>query len=63
MSNEIRENLFSGSDTIRRKGTGGEATSGVGMVLVKKYVDLHLGNIEVDTIPDKGTEFTVQIPV
>lgn len=37
--------------------------SGIGLYLVKEYVQLHNGRIEVDSIEDKGSTFTVYIPL
>lgn len=36
--------------------------TGIGLSLVKNLVDLHHGNIEVDSEENKGTQFTVHIP-
>lgn len=55
--------LFSGKKEIRKKGTRGEETSGIGMQLIKKHVDLHLGDIQVHSVLGEGTEFQVKIPV
>lgn len=37
--------------------------SGIGLSLVKAFVEMHGGTITVDSEPDKGSEFTVAIPV
>lgn len=63
MPDEIKSNLFSGSKSILRSGTEGENSSGLGMQLVKKYVDLHSGQIEVYSAEDAGTEFCIRLPV
>jgi signal transduction histidine kinase/serine phosphatase RsbU (regulator of sigma subunit)/FixJ family two-component response regulator len=36
--------------------------SGIGLSLVKDLVELHGGTITVDSVPGRGTEFTVEIP-
>ncbi|MDR2437640.1 MAG: hypothetical protein LBD17_06235 [Endomicrobium sp.] len=36
---------------------------GIGLALVKKIVDLHSGNISVISEENKGTEFTINIPL
>nr|WP_279347044.1 hybrid sensor histidine kinase/response regulator transcription factor [Gramella sp. AN32] len=37
--------------------------SGIGLSLVKSLVDLHKGSIKVKSTPNKGSVFTVEIPV
>ncbi|MEU1799943.1 SpoIIE family protein phosphatase [Streptomyces sp. NPDC019937] len=36
--------------------------SGIGLALVKDLVELHSGTISVNSVPGRGTEFTVEIP-
>ena len=38
------------------------AGSGIGLALVKAFVEMHHGNIRVDTTPGQGTSFTIEIP-
>ncbi len=37
--------------------------SGIGLSLAKAFVELHSGNIEVESVAGKGSKFTVLIPV
>jgi signal transduction histidine kinase/DNA-binding response OmpR family regulator/ligand-binding sensor domain-containing protein len=37
--------------------------SGIGLALTKELIDLHKGKIEVESIPNEGTTFTVTIPI
>jgi signal transduction histidine kinase/DNA-binding response OmpR family regulator/ligand-binding sensor domain-containing protein len=37
--------------------------SGIGLTLTKELIDLHKGKIEVKSIPNEGTTFTVTIPI
>lgn len=37
--------------------------SGIGLALVKAFVDMHKGKIEVDSAEGQGTEFRISIPV
>ncbi|MBS2210974.1 response regulator [Carboxylicivirga mesophila] len=39
------------------------SSSGIGLSLVKELVQLHHGNIAVESKPGKGAEFTVRIPL
>jgi signal transduction histidine kinase/DNA-binding response OmpR family regulator len=40
-----------------------QSGSGLGLALVKKYVELHGGKVEVSSIPGKGTVFSLTIPI
>ncbi|MEO6754439.1 MAG: PAS domain-containing sensor histidine kinase [Chthoniobacteraceae bacterium] len=37
--------------------------TGLGMVIVKRCVDLHSGSIHTDSVVDQGTAFTVRLPL
>ncbi|MCK0158266.1 ATP-binding protein [Cellulophaga sp. F20128] len=37
--------------------------TGIGVALVKKYIELHKGNIEVKSTKNIGSEFIIQLPV
>lgn len=47
----------------QRLGTKGEKGTGLGMPLVKRYVDLHHGTVTVDSMEKIGTTFTIRIPL
>jgi CheY-like chemotaxis protein len=61
------ENLFDVSKSTSRTGTNGEKGTGFGMPLMKKFVELYGGSVEVksrtkDEYPDDhGTEFIIQL--
>jgi len=40
----------------------GQRGSGIGLAIVKSYVDLMGGTISIDTAPDKGTRFDICLP-
>jgi len=60
---EFIPKLFSLTEKVSRKGTGGEKSSGLGLLLCKEYVEKHNGNIRVDSTEEKGSQFIISIPV
>ena len=63
MDQEVLDNLFDKSKKQLRKGTAGEASTGLGMPIVKQFVDSLNGSIKVDSQPGHGTAFTMRLPV
>lgn len=47
----------------QRLGTKGEKGTGLGMPLVKRYIELHNGTVTVDSMERIGTTFTIRIPL
>lgn len=46
-----------------QKGTAGEKSTGLGLSIIKYFVDLHSGVIDVESKPNEGTEFIISIPL
>lgn len=62
MNDKMIENLFKIGFKINRTGTDGEPSSGLGLILVKEYVDKNGGTIWVESEEGKGTTFHFTIP-
>jgi len=62
MCNEIIENLFRVDVNTSRKGTEGEPSTGLGLILCKEFIEKHGGNIDVISSPDKGSSFIISLP-
>lgn len=54
--------IFGKFQRLSSKPTGNETSNGLGLYIVKKIIDLHKGEIEVQSEKNKGSIFTVHIP-
>ena len=63
MSEEMLEDLYTGSESIIRPCTEGKESTGFGMFMAKKYVSLLKGMIKVRSEVGNGTEVNVLIPI
>jgi len=62
MNKEIKENLFRIDIKTNRKGTDGESSSGLGLLLCKELIEKQGGQIWVESEEGKGSEFYLSIP-
>lgn len=58
----MQQFIFDKFSKARRKGLEGEQTTGLGMSIVKQIVELHKGNIWVESAENIGTEFYIELP-
>lgn len=64
MKQEVADQLFVNvGKRLNRNGTSGEKSTGIGLTIVKYFVDLHEGKITVESEKGKGTTFIVALPV
>ncbi|HKJ34594.1 MAG TPA: hybrid sensor histidine kinase/response regulator [Balneolales bacterium] len=54
--------LFERYNKNRRPGIHGEKGTGLGLNIVKRFVEMHDGNIEVHSSKGEGTEFKITLP-
>lgn len=57
-----QKSLFQRFETLARYNIL-QPSSGIGLSLVRELVELHHGTIEVDSQPDKGSRFSVKLPL
>lgn len=62
MSDEVVKNIFSNNYHHSTLGTNDERGSGLGLKLVKRFVDKMGGLITIRSEPEKGTTFIVTLP-
>ena len=63
VSEEDRIKLFGEFQKLSARPTGGEASTGLGLSIVKKILDAHNGNIWVDSKPGEGAAFIFTLPI
>lgn len=59
----IKEKLFKINGKVSQKGTENELGSGLGLLLCKEFVNIHEGEIWVESQPGKGSTFTFTLPL
>ena len=62
MSPELKYNLFLLNAKTSRKGTDGEPSTGLGLLLCKEFIEKHNGEIRVESEVGKGSIFSFAIP-
>lgn len=63
MPNEKVENIFKLDDEKSTYGTSGEKGLGLGLQLVKEFVEMNNGSISVNSEEGVGTEFIIELPL
>ena len=59
---DIKNNLFRIEKNIKRRGTEGEESTGLGLLLCKEFVEKNGGTIRVESEENEGTNFIFTLP-
>jgi PAS domain S-box-containing protein len=62
MNEDTISKLFKLDEKVSRPGTEGEASTGLGLLLCKEFVEKHGGKIWVESEVDKGSKFYFSLP-
>lgn len=62
MEDEVKRKLFSLEGAVSRVGTSGELGTGLGLLLVKGFVEKNGGSLSVSSEKNKGSQFVVLLP-
>lgn len=62
LDQETMSKLFKVDQRVSRKGTDGESSSGLGLLLCKEFIDKHAGRIWVESAEDAGSTFYFTLP-
>lgn len=60
---ELKDNLFLLNVKTSRKGTDGEPSTGLGLLLCKEFIEKHNGEISLESEPGVGSCFFLTVPV
>ncbi|ELR69647.1 hypothetical protein C900_04872 [Fulvivirga imtechensis AK7] len=60
---EIQRRLFNEITSVRRPGLQGEPSTGLGLIITKRILELHNGKIHVESKENVGTTFTILLPM
>ncbi|MCX8054647.1 MAG: PAS domain-containing sensor histidine kinase [Ignavibacteria bacterium] len=61
MDDELKRKLFNPAEKVSRTGTEDESSTGLGLLLCKEFIDYHKGRIWVESKPNEGSIFFVEL--
>ncbi len=61
MDEKMKKTLFDLTGSNNRPGTEGELSTGLGLLLCKEFIEIHNGTIRVESEPEKGSSFIIEL--
>ncbi|MEI6681338.1 MAG: PAS domain S-box protein [Bacteroidota bacterium] len=62
MDQQLIGNLFKLDVNTSRQGTDHESSSGLGLMICKEFIEKHQGEMNIESIPGKGSVFSFMLP-
>jgi len=62
-SDDLDDILSGDNSSVSKEGTSGEKSTGIGLTIVKHFVDLLSGELDIESSVGEGSRFTVRIPL
>ena len=62
LTEDDRRKIFGRFQKLSARPTGGEASTGLGLSIVKQIVELHGGRVTVESLPGGGSTFSLDLP-
>ncbi|MCF8231270.1 MAG: cache domain-containing protein [Bacteroidales bacterium] len=63
MTEEEKDKIFDVGEKFKKTGTSDEKGTGLGLILVKEFVEKNNGTIHVESTPNQGTTFSFTLPL
>jgi signal transduction histidine kinase len=63
MSQDYLRKILSMDQPMLKKGTSNEKGTGLGLLLCKKFIEMNKGELQITSIENVGTTFTVILPL
>ncbi|MFM7021526.1 MAG: two-component regulator propeller domain-containing protein [Flavobacteriales bacterium] len=62
MTKEQIDNAFRIDKNASSRGTAGETGTGLGLIIIREFLETNKGSIQIESEPGKGSTFTVRVP-